>query len=230
MEGGRREAPPGLPGKGPLVVQQLRWVLWVFVFCFFFSLLLTETQGNVPATRPAKPHTRSGPTARIPGRFGDERGRAAAHRQRVRAAAPAAGREGARGAAAPGRARRCLRGRPGGKSLAGGRGDRAAPRPHRAAGGRAPAPGYREQPEHLERSEAAASPRAGKEPALLPPPARCPRGGSERIARPRETQTEAGDRENPEHGGKGKRDSRSRLGPPAGFGGQKKRAVGRGAG
>lgn len=38
---------------------------------FFFSFILTETLGNIPATRPAKPHTRSGPTARIPGRFGE---------------------------------------------------------------------------------------------------------------------------------------------------------------
>nr|XP_047912215.1 E3 ubiquitin-protein ligase TRIM11-like isoform X2 [Anser cygnoides] len=29
--------------------------------------------GNIPATRPAKPHTRSGPTARIPGRFAPKR-------------------------------------------------------------------------------------------------------------------------------------------------------------
>ncbi|XP_066842908.1 protein piccolo-like isoform X8 [Anser cygnoides] len=71
----------------------------------------------------------------------------------------------------------------------------------------------------LERSEAAASPRAGKEPALLPPPARCPRGGSERTARPREIQTEAGNGENPEHGGKGKTSARgpsARGVPPPG--------------
>ncbi|XP_066842901.1 protein piccolo-like isoform X2 [Anser cygnoides] len=190
--------------------------------------------GNIPATRPAKPHTRSGPTARIPGRFAPKRKfirkeLKLSPRRSLSKALETSEAERRRVGGEFERLRRLLDEKERGvlrrlaeldaafEAAQAEKASRLAEEIARLHGligqleaGRLP---------QLERSEAAASPRAGKEPALLPPPARCPRGGSERTARPREIQTEAGNGENPEHGGKGKTSARgpsARGVPPPG--------------